>query len=273
MVKIACCNIRDARADDGVNSWSSRRELCLQTLCAMDADVFCFQEMRQNQRDDVTAALMGYDSYGLSENLLATDAPNTIFWRIADFSLISSGGFWLSEQPQSPGSVSWGCQYIRLVNCVVLKHKSGKCIRIINTHLDDSHQFAREQQAQLLVANTGDDNQCNNDLLAECEILCGDLNCDVTNPVMTILKPAGWKDCFMELHKNTESEYTYSDFTYHAFMGPAYDPTQHPDEPQGRIDWIFVRGDVHVSAAEIIRSGDNQRFPSDHYFVSATLLL
>jgi hypothetical protein len=37
------------------------------------------------------------------------------------------------------------------------------------------------------------------------------------------------------------------------------------------MDWIFMRGKMKVIDAEIITDSINERFPSDHYFVSATL--
>jgi endonuclease/exonuclease/phosphatase family metal-dependent hydrolase len=261
-VKILTANIRDARADDGANNWLQRRELCARIIENCAAEIICFQELRQQQRDFIAAALPSYASYGLPEGAAATDAPNAIFWRRANFTCIDSGGYWLSEQPQLAGSRSWGSQSVRLANFVVLQHPSGKTLRIINTHLDNGSQIAREQQARLLV------DKCAAKCSGELQILCGDMNCAAGNSALEILCAAGWRDSYAAVHKNCDSG-----FTYHAFSGSAYDPKQYPDEPQGRIDWIFVRGNLAVSAAEIIRSSENGRFPSDHYFVSATLIL
>jgi hypothetical protein len=41
----------------------------------------------------------------------------------------------------------------------------------------------------------------------------------------------------------------------------------------GKIDWIFARGATRVVGAEIIRDSRDDRFPSDHYFVSADFQL
>lgn len=262
-MKIVSCNIRDARADDGANSWQQRRERCARIIRALDADVVCFQEMRWNQRDDMAAALPHYSSYGLPELADAPDAPNTIFWRRDVFACIDSGGYWLSEQPSVPGSRSWGCQSIRLVNFVVLQHSGGRRVRIINTHLDDGSQLARQQQARMLADDSA------SALDDEVQVLCGDMNCDASNPAIDILIAAGWRDSYTVVHESSEDG-----ITYHAFQGAAYNPARYPSEPQGRIDWIFIRGDVSVGAAQIIRSSDeNGYFPSDHYFVSATLSL
>src|SRR5690606_24323776 len=49
--------------------------------------------------------------------------------------------------------------------------------------------------------------------------------------------------------------------TFHAFTGTGRD----------RIDWILVRGPVHVTEIETIDVGENGLFPSDHFPVRATL--
>ncbi len=260
MWRIFSCNIRDARAADGVNGWRQRRDVCSKIITALAADIICFQELRQNQRDDLSAALTDYASYGLPESADEPDAPNAIFWRNALFSCIDSGGYWLSELPQLPGSRSWGCEYIRLANYVLLQHRDGTRLRIVNTHLDDRSQFAREQQARLLAAHSTDS------VDDELQILCGDMNCAANNPALNILTEAGWRDSYAAVHGGRDSG-----FTYHAFLGAAYDPNRHPREPRGRIDWILVRGAIAISAAEIIRDSIDGHFPSDHYFVGATL--
>jgi len=36
------------------------------------------------------------------------------------------------------------------------------------------------------------------------------------------------------------------------------------------MDWIFARGAVAVTDAELISESENDRYPSDHYFIAAT---
>jgi hypothetical protein len=55
--------------------------------------------------------------------------------------------------------------------------------------------------------------------------------------------------------------------TYHGFQGPFH------QTDKGKIDWILVRGQFFVEDAEIIRDNENNRFPSDHYFVQADVVL
>ena len=37
------------------------------------------------------------------------------------------------------------------------------------------------------------------------------------------------------------------------------------------MDWIFARGEVRTVDAAIVTDSVDGRFPSDHYFVSATV--
>jgi hypothetical protein len=55
--------------------------------------------------------------------------------------------------------------------------------------------------------------------------------------------------------------------TYHEFRGPEY------NSDTGKMDWVFARGRVDVVAAAVIDESNHGRFPSDHYFVSATVQL
>ena len=91
-------------------------------------------------------------------------------------------------------------------------------------------------------------------------LLLGDMNCDFSNPAIGILKAAGWVDSYGSVN-GTENP----GHTYHAFQGEAH------ESAIGKMDWIFMRGKLRATAATVIKDAVDGRFPSDHYFVSATL--
>jgi exonuclease III len=255
-MKILSCNIRDARANDGDNNWALRKNACIALLRLQDADVICFQEMRYNQQTDLETALPEYRSIGLAEAPPALDAPNTLFYRKSRFQLLAQSGCWLSDTPDTPGSRSWGSAYIRLANWALLQHTaSNKRVRIINTHLEDNNPPVAVQQVQVMAqhippANTG-----------ELQIITGDMNSDVNSPALQFLFDNGWHDTYNTVHHTHNPGYTF-----HAFQGEQYS-----GDIQGKIDWILTRGHTHVLAAEIIRDRIESHFPSDHYFISATI--
>ncbi len=95
-----------------------------------------------------------------------------------------------------------------------------------------------------------------------------DANADATNPALHTLIAGGWLDTCAAVHGPGETG-----FTFHAFRGPRFPEGRPPERVIGRIDWIFSRGPIETLAAEVIRGCRDDRYPSDHYFISAEVLL
>lgn len=252
-MKILTCNLRGFGEGDGVDAWIHRKEWCIEVIKSQTPDIICFQEMAQIA--DMTAAFPEYDSYGIIDEPCGDRPTNTIFYRHEGFTQRSAGGYWLSETPHVPGSKSWESQCVRLANWVTLEDRAtGKEFRVVNTHLDHIGQDAREQQAKLIVE---DSSAYPEDYP---QILTGDMNCDSINWAIDTFKAGGWIDTYGTMQENENPCHTY-----HAFLGPD-DTTEY-----GKIDWIFGKEKIQTVDAAIITESRNNRYPSDHYFVSATL--
>jgi endonuclease/exonuclease/phosphatase family metal-dependent hydrolase len=256
-MKVLTCNVRCLTAKDGPNQWQYRKELCCGILRAQAPEIFCCQEMSAQHHADLAAAFPEYDSYGLADAATGRNPTNAIFFRREAFTRLSAGGYWLSEQPHVPGSKSWDSNCVRLANWVrLVERASGVEFRVVNTHLDHLGQTARENQARIV----------NEDALAYPadypQILTGDMNVDATNAVIGLFQSAGWADTYGAIHGPADPGHTF-----HQFLGPGYKARD------GKIDWIFTRGHIRATAAAVIRDCQGERFPSDHYFVSATVAL
>ncbi len=261
-MKILTCNVRIAITKDLNNQWVYRKDLCAKIIKAQNPDIICFQELWKNQFNDLSESLTDFDTYGMAESADSHHQVNCIFYHRNQFELISSSGYWLSEKPHVAGTKSWDSNCVRLANWVRLKDKiSGKEFRVVNTHLDHLGQTARENQAKIIIE----------DSVAYAadfpQILTGDMNCDVNNKAIQEFKNGGWVDTFSFVHGPKEPGNTY-----HAFIGPKYVVPEN-DMTKGKMDWIFIRGNFKVADAEIIREEENGRFPSDHYFVNATVTM
>lgn len=242
-MNILTCNIRIAKAADGANGWIHRRDLCARVISSCAPDLICFQEMQLDQLHDLSPRLPAYHAFGMAVSPQLPHPFNTIFYRPELFRVIGTGGYWLSEQPHVAGSKSWDSA-------------CGVNFRLINTHLDHIGQTAREEQARLLVEDAAA-------YPAEyAQILTGDLNCDASNAAIHRLKAGGWSDTFAAMHGTEDPGHTY-----HEFRGPRY------AGKVGKMDWILTRGAVRTLAAAVVRDDEGGRFPSDHYFVSATVAL
>jgi endonuclease/exonuclease/phosphatase family metal-dependent hydrolase len=254
-MKILSCNIRYSQAQDGENRWELRKRLCADVIARQRADIVCFLEMTVEQLSYLGEALPGYavatalDRPGTGEPVVA------IFYSGAAFAPRAAGAYWLSETPHVSGSRSWKSDCVRMACWVQLERRDGRAdIRIVNTHLDHVSQEARENQARLI----------NEDAAAYPpgfpQILTGDMNAGPSNPAIAAFLRSGWADTYAATHGALDPGPTF-----HGFRGEAWS-----GEP-GKIDWIFARGRIRATGAEIIREGEGGRYPSDHYFLSAVL--
>lgn len=252
-IRVMTCNVRCYGAQDGQNHWDVRKEVCTQVMLSRDPDVICCQEVWEPQYADLRAMLPGYAAYGIADAPTGRHVVNALFWRRDRFGLLCGSGYWLSRTPHVPGSKSWDSDCIRLANWARLEQKeTGRELRVINTHLDHVSQPAREGQARVI----------NEDAAAYPpdypQVLAGDMNASASNPAIAILKDAGWLEACEGFPAAGADQ-----CTFHGF-GMAQRHTE-------RIDWIFTRGPVKATSAEIVRDMPGGRYPSDHYFVLADL--
>ena len=258
-VRVMTCNLRGALIEDGQDSWGMRRPICLEALRKENADIYCFQEMQSPNRDAIEEAFPDYRFFAALDRPRGGHPMNGMMYRKSRFRELGAGTYALSEHPHMIGSTDWDHDCPRFVNFLVLQElSSGKVFRIANTHLDHISQVAREKGTALIIEESAaypDDMP---------QILTGDMNSSIDNPALQQLLRAGWLDTFREATGITEPG-----FTYHAFRGPDY-----KGRLTGKIDFIFVRGSWNILNSRIVKErGASGRYPSDHYFVTADLVL
>jgi len=262
-LRVLSCNVRVDLAPDTRtgNGWAHRRELCGDVIASRKADLIGFQEVHPAHLSYLSERLKEFEVFALYNPGKTPLPSNAIFFRRDKFKLVSSGGFWLSETPHVAGSKSWGTANCRFANWVELTERNtGKPLRFWNTHLDHVSQAARENAARLLV-EAGSPFPEN---LAQ--ILTGDMNAASNNIAIQKLKESGWKDTYEAVHGPKDPG-----FTAHGFLG-VNAPAKRPDgSEKSRIDWIFTRGPLKATGAEVIRDAKEGRYPSDHFFMLADL--
>lgn len=264
-LKILCCNIRKNLPEDvqSGNGWDARKELCAEVMVAQGAGVICLQECTDVHYEDLRARLPEFDGFGLANPDTVFNPGNAILFLRSRFEMISAGGFWLSETPHIAGTQSWDSARSRFVNWVQLRDRNSEQeFRVWNAHLDHIGQVAREKQAELIM-------QASEVLPADLpQVLTGDLNADAANPAIDVVRAAGWLDTYVAIHGPEDPG-----FTFHAFLGTAFAESRPKDKIKGKIDFIFCRGPVKPLAAGIIRDSRDGRYPSDHYFLSADVVV
>lgn len=271
--RVLSCNIRVALPEDdaaGVG-WRARKELCLRVMKQQQPDIICLQEVLKVQMDDLRAGFpkftgFGFDGPEMDSNPVGYHgiAKNPILFAKDRYDLRGGGTFWLSETPLVGGSKSWETARARHCNWLrLLDKKSGVEFRILNTHLDHIAQSAREKQIAAIIAESGQYAD------AFPQIFAGDFNSRAGNNVMALLKAAGWTETYAAVHGDKDPGYTA-----HAFKGEAYkEELKAKNSEGGKIDFIFCKGPAKPVETGIIKDNEAGRYPSDHYFLYADVML
>ncbi len=260
-------NIRYGGANDGENNWDKRKDLACDLVRRQAPDLIGLQEALRSQIDDIRAALPEYGEIGAGRDDGKTGGEySAILYRKDRFDVNESGTFWLSDTPEVPGSITWGNACTRVCTWARLLPKSGKPFYMFNTHLDHISQPSREKGIALIMSRlssrkhpdpvivTGDFNSGENNRVVR--YLKGELQMEVAGNGLS-KNPLPLVDTFRLLHKDASEV-----GTAHNFKG---------SRAGNKIDYIFVQPGVEVLQAEILHDSEDNRYPSDHFPITAPL--
>ena len=265
--RVLTCNIRVALPEDEKKGygWNTRKKICKEVIAAHSPDIICLQEVIRVQIEDLKKYFPGFSSFGFEGPSMDAYpegyhwiAKNPILFSKSRYKLTSAGSYWLSETPLIAGSKSWNTARARQANWVRLKDRNThKEFRVVNTHLDHLEQGAREKQIELIIKESAQY------LTDFPQLLTGDFNSHIPNPIFETIKAGGWTDTFSAVHGDADPG-----FTYHNFKGSQFVAQK---KGYNKIDFIFTKGNLKSKDAKIIKDNINGVYPSDHYFVSADL--
>jgi len=267
-VLAATFNIRfdpvDANSSVEPNGWTNpdgpRRDLVIDVITEMDADLIGVQEALDPQVVDVTSALPEYTFFGVGrDDGVAAGEYAGIFYRSSRFAQIDGGHFWLSETPEVPGTVFEGSAATRMATWLRLCDEvAQREFVFLNTHWDHVSQESRELSAVLIrerLATIASDVPV---------IVTGDLNAWPGNAALDILLDAEPEespqliDGFRQANPVMDEE----EGTVHYFLGITAGL---------RIDFVLHDEGFQTVDTQIVRTNVDDRYPSDHYPVTGTL--
>ncbi len=252
-------NIRYDNPRDGENAWPNRIPLVCNLLNSEKPDLIGMQEVLYQQYQVLDSALRDYGSVavGRTDGLKAGEM-NPVFYRKERFELIRTKTFWLSERPETAGSMAWGAGLPRIVTWVELADKSSRRhFFFFNTHFAHDSDSARKKSARLLLVRA--------DSIASKFpiIITGDLNMFPSDEGYSIL--TGPFESIPLLRDSYE-------ISEQSPQGPVYTFNAFKDKPgAGRIDYVLVRDGMRVLEHKTIIKKENGIFISDHWPVSATV--
>ena len=254
-------NIRYGTAKDGDNHWSLRREQLFDLLRERDADLVGLQEALAFQIDEIEAAVPGYAAIGVGRDDAARAGEfSAILYRKSRFRVADAGTFWFSDTPEVPASKSWGNNITRICTWARFVDRSGRAFYHFNLHLDHESQPSRERSVALLRQRI--DARA---FPADPVVVTGDFNAGERNPALAALVAKGdtappFVDTYRVLHPAETVVGTFTGFKIGNTAGE-------------KIDYVLVQPGAEVMSAEIIRASRNDRYPSDHFPVAATVVL
>lgn len=262
-VKVMSFNIRYGTAPDGENHWDKRKEFLADTIKAFNPDLLGTQETIASQRDFLSEHLPGYAVFAAGRD----DGKDkgemaALYWRKERFEKLAGGHFWLSDQPDRPGSKGWDAALPRVATWVKLRDRQAPAappILYLNTHFDHRGMQARAESARLFRKKIAE-------LGAGCSVIVtGDFNAgEGSEPYKALFgdldgKPSAVVDTYRVVHPKREAnEGTFSAFKAALTVG-------------SRIDWIGCSRDWTIRSAAIDHTARDGRTPSDHFPVTAEL--
>jgi len=254
-LRVMSFNIRLGVANDGENRWELRKDLVVETIRKYNPDLLGLQEVFPMQEEYLRENFPEYIYYGRSRLVDPKDGEAcSVMFRKDRFELFEKSTFWLSETENEPGSKSWDSSLPRIANMVRLQDKQadGKKLVLINTHFDHRGKVAREEAAKIIRKRV-------TKLKKNTHIvITGDFNSGEGSKPYQSLVGSNVLDTFRKVYpKRTEEESTFT-----AWKGRRIG---------NRIDWVLCSPNFRILSAEIDRTNDKGRYPSDHYPVTAIL--
>jgi len=262
----------------GTYNWERRITLNVAAIKRATPDLIGFQELQAENLAVYKQQLPKYD-YDLGPG---TDDEeeyvyNAIFWKPKRLTRMASGGFWLSETPDSP-SLGWDALTLRTAQWAQFRIvETGKELVHCNTHLDHRIERARVEGVKLILQRLAQLHS--NDLPV---ILTGDFNCNPDTAAYRLLLENGFVDAY-RFTGHADKEYVQTDKgdsefsnTVHAYGWTKASSSGAKITGSMRFDWLMFRDhteQLHPVGCEIMRDAQPPLYPSDHYPVVAEFAL
>lgn len=255
--RVMTFNIRLDTPADGPNQWPNRKTYCADLIRYHQAEIFGAQEAFFHQITDLNSLLPNYQWFGKGrDDGKEAGEFSPIFYNKELFELKESDTFWLSETCDKV-SFGWDAACRRVVTWGKFKDKkTHKIFYVFNTHFDHQGKIARRESAQLVL------NKIQEIAGKSPLVLLGDFNATPDDePIQIILNKENPNHLF-DSEKLSKSPH----------YGPYSSFTAFEKEQDGlHIDYIFIKNGVEVLDHATHSEQWNNRYPSDHFPVSAKI--
>lgn len=248
-----------AGAADAEQRWENRLPLVAGMLRFHRVDVAGLQEVERRQLDDLLDRLPAFAWSGVGrDDGVAAGEYCPVFFRKERFDLVNDGVFWLSPTPERPGPPGWDAALQRICSWAILRDRLDDTLfAFFNAHFDHVGEQARMQSARLLLTQI---DAIAGDLPV---IVAGDFNCIPFSIPYQILIGSARELALRDAQYASAYPHHGPPRTFHNFSGQA----------DAKIDYLFVKNNVTVWQHGVLADHWGGRYPSDHFPVTADLLL
>ncbi len=254
-LQVATYNLRYNTPNDGINAWPNRKEEVKALIQYHDFDIIGTQEALHGQLQDL-CEMRGYTYFGAGRDD-GKDAGehSAIVYKKDRFEILDSGNFWLSETPDKPG-LGWDATCCnRICSWVKFKDKSTKKeFYFFNVHFDHQGVVARRESGKLMVQKI-------KEIVKNTPVICtGDFNSTPETEQIQLMQTLLNDSRKISKMPPYGPEGTFNSFDFNAPL-------------KQRIDYIFVSKQFTVLKYAVLTDSKDQRYPSDHMPVVASLEL
>ena len=252
-------NIRYGTAKDGENEWSARRDMLFEVIRDTRPDLIGLQEALDFQIDEILAAVRGYAVVGVGRDDGAGKGEYAaILFRTERFHVAEAARSGSPTRRRCPASKSWGNQHhAHLVVGAV--HRSRRPRRSITSTCTSITSRSRRASAARVLLRGGSTRGAFPPIRSSSPAT----STSARQPALATLtggSGAPFVDTFRVLHPDVKDAGTFSNFKF-GFHGDGEDRLR------------LVLPGTEVMSAEIVRFGRNNRYPSDHFPVTARIRL
>jgi endonuclease/exonuclease/phosphatase family metal-dependent hydrolase len=238
-IKVVTFNGRVDVPVDQNNAWKYRVKGILEFIQEEQPDIIGMQEMLPHMVLDLLNELTGYEAIG------ETRQPNNeavpIFYWKNKVKLLHTKTYWLSETPDIPFTKDPSAACVRVATTALFSIGQ-QSVLVVNTHLDNESETAREKGMQVILSRLSETNR-------RPVIIMGDFNANPQELLHQHLIKRRFRSVFE--HMNLPKLQTFHGF------GSINE--EHP------IDYIYTSNQFVVLSSKIECKKYNNSFLSDHY--------
>ncbi|MCE1199290.1 MAG: endonuclease/exonuclease/phosphatase family protein [Marinilabiliales bacterium] len=254
-LRIATYNLRYDNPQDGDNVWQNRKEALRSLIRFHDFDLFGTQEGLIHQLKEIAQpGDLAFTGHGREDGKEAGE-HSAIFYKKDRFELLDSGDFWLSETPDKP-SLGWDATCCsRICSWGKFRDKQdGKRFYFFSVHFDHQGVEARRQSGILMVKKI-------RMIAGDTPAICvGDFNSTPDTEQIQTMQGLLSDARQITLQPPYGPEGTFNSFKF--------------AQPEAsRIDYIFLSKGIRVDQYGVLTDSYQARYPSDHFPVTAKIIL